>query len=291
MKAGIFSQGLLLFAIPAGSNIKKEPVRSEEIVSVIGLPQKVYAAFNPDTSFIPALSDSSAQATEVKTPEVQMPSFQMNPKAESYVKSYVKKNTSSLLEVKGRSKTFFTLMDTVFTKYQLPLELKYLAVIESRLKLKARSHAGAVGPWQLMPATARLLGLKITKKTDERTQSYKSTVAAAKYLKWLHREYGDWLLVIAAYNAGPGNVNAAIRKAGSRDFWKLQSFLPAETRGHVKRFIATHYFFEGVGSETTLTKAELAAYKKSMEAYLASRRDSAAKAPKASEVSVAALDR
>ncbi|HUQ97016.1 MAG TPA: lytic transglycosylase domain-containing protein, partial [Chitinophagaceae bacterium] len=116
------------------------------------------------------------------------------------------------------------------------------------------------GPWQLMPTTARELGLRVSKKTDERKQYYKSTTAAAKYLRDLYSEYGDWLLVIAAYNAGPGNVNKAIRKAGSRNFWKLQAFLPAETRGHVKRFIGTHYFFEDAGSETTLTKAEAKAH-------------------------------
>jgi membrane-bound lytic murein transglycosylase D len=100
--------------------------------------------------------------------------------------------------------------------------LKYLAVIESELKPTATSWVGAVGPWQLMPATARLLGLKVSHKVDERTNYQKSTHAAAIYLKDLYTEFGDWLLVIAAYNGGAGNVYSAIRKSGSRNFWKLR---------------------------------------------------------------------
>jgi membrane-bound lytic murein transglycosylase D len=108
-----------------------------------------------------------------------------------------------------------------------------------------------------MPETAKLLGLKVSTKYDERTNYRKSTKAAAIYLKDLHREFGDWLLVLAAYNCGPGPVHSAIKTSGSRNFWKLQNYLPAESRGHVKKFIATHYYFEGQGGVTTLTKAEL----------------------------------
>jgi membrane-bound lytic murein transglycosylase D len=141
-------------------------------------------------------------------------------------------------------------------------------VIESELNTKALSHVGARGAWQLMPGTARLLSLKITKKYDERTHFYKSTVAAAKYLRDLHSIFNDWLLVIASYNSGPGKVFDAIKKSGSRNFWKLQYFLPAETRGHVKRFIATHYYFEGKGSVTTLTREEVISYRKLMVAFV-----------------------
>jgi membrane-bound lytic murein transglycosylase D len=149
------------------------------------------------------------------------------------------------------------MIDGILVRYGLPKELKYLAVIESQLKPGAVSWAGAVGPWQLMPATARILGLKVNKKVDERVNYSKSTHAAAKYLKDLYNEFGDWLLVIAAYNGGPGNVYSAIRKSGSRNFWALQNYLPAESRNHVKKFIATHYIFEGQGGITTLTKKEM----------------------------------
>ncbi len=147
-------------------------------------------------------------------------------------------------------------MDAILVSYKLPKELKYLAVIESRLHTSAVSWAGAVGPWQLMPATARVLGLKVNRKVDERTNYIKSTHAAAKYLNDLYDQFGDWLLVIAAYNGGAGNVLKAIRKSGSRNFWDLQYYLPTESRNHVKKFIGTHYIFEGQGGLCTLTKKE-----------------------------------
>lgn len=159
--------------------------------------------------------------------------------------SYIKQNNESLRKIKKQSVSSFRMMDGVFTKFGLPKELKYLAVIESEMKATAVSPVGAAGPWQLMPETAQILGLKVTRKNDERTNYYKSTRAAAMYLRDLHNEFGDWLLVLAAYNGGPGPVYKAIRKSGSRDFWKLQAYLPLETRMHVKKFIATHYYFEG----------------------------------------------
>ncbi|MFT3825596.1 MAG: lytic transglycosylase domain-containing protein [Chitinophagaceae bacterium] len=180
----------------------------------------------------------------------------LNPKAISFVQDYMEKNTEDLLKIKERGRPYFNMMDGIFTKYGLPTELKYLAVIESELKSTAVSWAGAVGPWQLMPVTARELGLVVNRKMDERKNYTKSTTAAARYLKDLYEEFGDWLLVIAAYNGGPGNVYSAIRKSGSRNFWKLQNYLPAESRKHVKKFIGTHYIMEGQGSVTTLTKAE-----------------------------------
>src|SRR5258705_8263437 len=118
-----------------------------------------------------------------------------------------------------------------------------------------------------MPGTAKIFGLKITAKYDERQHVWKSSVAAARYLNELYAYFGDWLLVIAAYNSGPAPVLNAIKKSGSRNFWKLQYFLPKETRLHVKRFIATHYYFEGGGSLVTLGKAEAEKYLKQLEAF------------------------
>lgn len=184
-------------------------------------------------------------------------SEQLNPKAISFVEDYIGKNQGQMEDMKDWGKPYFDMMDNILTQHGLPKELKYLAVIESRLKSSARSWAGAVGPWQFMPATARNMGLKVSRGYDERTDYYKSTHAASKYLTNLYGIYGDWLLVIAAYNGGPGNVNVAIKKAGSKDFWKLQNYLPAESRNHVKKFIATHYIMEGQGGVTTLTRNEL----------------------------------
>ena len=183
--------------------------------------------------------------------------YDLNPRIESFVEDYSNKNASNLEKMKDWGRPYFNMMDEIFTKHGLPLELKYLSVIESKLKSNAVSWAGAVGPWQFMAATARGLGLKVNKYKDERRDYYKSTNAAARYLKQLYGMYGDWLLVIAAYNCGPGGVNNAIRKSGSKDFYKLQYNLPTETRNHVKKFIATHHIMEGDGGLTTLTKYEL----------------------------------
>jgi membrane-bound lytic murein transglycosylase D len=145
--------------------------------------------------------------------------------------------------------------------------MKYLAVIESRLRTSAHSRVGAAGMWQLMPQTARELGLKVSKGVDERRHFAKSTRAAANYIKALHTQFDDWLLVVAAYNCGAGNVLKAIKRGGSRDFWAIEKFLPDETRAHVKRYIGAHYYFHGGGSMATLTKRESATYLKALTEY------------------------
>jgi hypothetical protein len=221
----------------------------------ISFPFISYQRPQSETAFTDALAVYPA-------PAVVANKVQLNKNAVVFVRSYIKKNNEELVKIKGRSMSPFKTMDLVFKKYGLPVELKYLAVIESELKPTAVSRVGAVGPWQLMPATAKVLGLKISPANDERKQYGKSTKAAALYLRDLYREFDDWLLVMAAYNCGPGPVYAAIHKSGSHNFWKLQAYLPGESREHVKKFIATHYYFEGNGSVTTLTKAENITYNK-----------------------------
>lgn len=180
----------------------------------------------------------------------------LNPKALNFIQDYVKENWEELQLVRMTGGPSFNLIEGILSQYDLPRELKYLAVIESNLKSSAVSRVGAAGPWQLMPQTARDLGLKVNKNVDERRNYVKSTRAAALYLKDLYNQLGDWLLVIAAYNTGTAHVNHAIRLSGSRNFWDLQYFLPAESRIHVKKFIGTQYVFEGQGSVTTLTRDE-----------------------------------
>jgi membrane-bound lytic murein transglycosylase D len=184
------------------------------------------------------------------------PRIQLHHSMKTFVTDYMTKNGKMLGTLKQKNGHYFKTIEQVFTKQGLPAELKYLAVIESKLKTTAVSRVGATGMWQFMPATAKIYGLKITSRVDERKYSYKSTVAAARYMERLYELFDDWLLVIAAYNCGPGNVYKAIRLSGSRNFWKMQYFLPKETRMHVKKFIATHYYYEGQGSHVTLTKAE-----------------------------------
>jgi membrane-bound lytic murein transglycosylase D len=180
----------------------------------------------------------------------------LNPKALSFVQDYIKDNWDELQNVRSYGQPYFNLIENILTQYGLPRELKYLAVIESNLKSSAVSRVGAKGPWQLMPQTARELGLKVNHSVDERKNYTKSTRAAALYLRDLYKELGDWLLVIAAYNTGTVKVNQAMRRSGSRNFWDLQYYLPAESRNHVKKFIGTQYTFEGQGSVTTLTRQE-----------------------------------
>jgi Transglycosylase SLT domain len=216
-----------------------------------------------------SLTVNSVRAGNIpdKSSPYDKPQAKLNRRGMLYVKKYIRNRNDCLIRVKRRSEVPFYIIDSVFSRYHLPVELKYLAVIESELKPTATSHVGAKGPWQLMPATAHVLGLKVNRHCDERSNYYKSTIAAAKYLRDLYALFDDWLLVLAAYNGGPKPVYNAIQKSGSRNFWVLQGYLPAESREHVKKFIATHYYFEGRGGVTTLTRSENAAFKKAVDAF------------------------
>lgn len=182
---------------------------------------------------------------------------QINPNAQSYVQDYMKTHGSYLRKMKDWGQPYFNLIDNVLQQYGLPKELKYIAVIESNLSTDVTSNAGAGGPWQLMPGTATDFGLVVNGAIDERRDYYKSTDAAARILLSLYKQYHDWLLVMAAYNGGPGRVNSAMKKSGSADFWTLQDFLPEESRTYVKRFIATHYIMEG-GDNTNSFSTDIA---------------------------------
>ncbi len=182
--------------------------------------------------------------------------IEMHPKATSFVQSYIEKEGPGLRKMKTWAKPYFNLYDEILTANGIPVELKYLSVIESHLNSQVVSWAGAAGPWQIMPAEATRLGLKLL-PNDERMDYQKSTQAAATILRELYQKFGDWLLVVAAYNGGAGRLSKAIEKKKTKDFWALQYELPLETRNHVKKFIATHAIFEGV-SMTELDKAQSA---------------------------------
>ena len=220
----------------------------------------------PLTSNDPAYNDSILLSLSGKS-SLSVPQVPLHQSMGKFVQEYAEDNTELFEKIKVNKSAYLKTIDKVFTQYEIPLELKYLAIIESKLKTDARSGVGAVGVWQFMPGTAKTLGLKITAKYDERQHIWKSSVAAAKYLTDLYGYFEDWLLVIAAYNSGPGPVLNAIKKSGSRNFWKLQDFLPKETRLHVKRFIATHYYFEGGGSLVTLGKVETENYLKKLDEF------------------------
>lgn len=221
---------------------------------------------NPLTPNDPAYNDSILLSLTGKS-FLSIPEVPLHQSMGKFVQDYAKDYDELFENIKLNKSGYLNTIDKVFTQYQIPLELKYLAIIESKLKTNARSGVGAVGVWQFMPGTAKTLGLRITAKYDERQHIWKSTVAAAKYLTTLYGFFEDWLLVVAAYNSGPAPVLNAIKKSGSRSFWKLQNFLPKETRLHVKRFIATHYYFEGGGSLVTLGKIETEKYLKQLEEF------------------------
>ena len=166
-----------------------------------------------------------------------------NAKVRSYLVTYLEKHREHTERIIGRSELYFPLFEKYLEAYGLPTDLKYLAIIESGLEPAATSYVGAAGLWQFMRGTGIWLGLRITKYIDERRDPEKSTEAAVRYLRDLYSDFGSWELALSAYNAGPGRVNYAIRRAGSRDYWKLQRFLPRETRAYVPGFIAANYLF------------------------------------------------
>jgi membrane-bound lytic murein transglycosylase D len=142
----------------------------------------------------------------------------------------------------GLSNYYFPIFEEALERYQLPHELKYLPIIESALNARAFSRAGAAGLWQFMIGTGKLYGLEINSYIDERNDPIKSSDAAARYLRDLYAIYGDWHMVIAAYNCGPGNINKAVRRSGGRqNYWDIYYSLPRETRGYIPVFIAATY--------------------------------------------------
>ncbi len=209
------------------------------------------------------LHDSLATKTTVNNNVATIIPLQSN--VRKYVDQYLDKNAEILEHIKKRNGATLKTIEQILVKRGIPAGLMYLAIVESELKNSATSGVGAAGIWQLMPETARTLGLQVNGRTDQRRHTYKSSVAAADYLKALYKQFDDWLLVVAAYNCGAGNVYKAIKLSGSREFWKLQRFLPGETRNHVKHFIATHFYYQENGSVVTLTKKERIHYLASLD--------------------------
>jgi len=160
----------------------------------------------------------------------------------NHIHVYTIKQRKHFSAVLGLRNYYFPVIEDIFDSYGLPAELKYMAIIESALNNNAVSRAGATGMWQFMYSTGRMYGLTINSLIDERRDPVKATHAAAKYIKDLYEIYNDWILVIAAYNCGPGNVNKAIRRSGNRkDYWQIYYRLPRETRGYIPQYVAAAY--------------------------------------------------
>lgn len=159
-----------------------------------------------------------------------------------FIDRYMAHLRHSVSYMLGATNFYVPIFEEALEAYQVPLELKYLPVIESALNPRAVSRVGATGLWQFMLGTGKQYGLEVNSLVDERRDPVRSSYAAARYLRDLYRIFGDWNLVIAAYNCGPGNINKAIhRSGGEKDYWRLYPYLPAETRGYVPAFIAANY--------------------------------------------------
>lgn len=167
-----------------------------------------------------------------------------NANVQKYIDKYVKRGHRLAPKLLGLSHQYFPMFEEKLDAYGIPLELKYLSVIESALNPKAKSPAGAVGLWQFMYKTGLNMGLEITSYIDERMDPEKSTDAACRYLKLLYTTYNDWTLALAAYNAGPGRINGAMKRSGKSTYWEIYPYLPEETRNYVPGFIAMMYMFE-----------------------------------------------
>ena len=246
---------LVAFAQPGTG---KQPLSDDQFVNTVeqslamyyaeyakksgGNYDSIIAAFNYEDGQVVEFSDDvycqRLQELNKMTP------FQLecNEATLSTIRFFAAKRRGFARVVLGRSKLYFDMYEAKLAEYGLPLELKYLSVIESGLRPQVKSRAGALGLWQFMYGTGKMFGLKENSYIDERMDPVLATDAACRYLKQLYGIYGDWNLALAAYNAGPGNVNRAIRRSGNKTtYWEVRPFLPRETQGYVPNFIAATY--------------------------------------------------
>jgi len=204
----------------------------------------------------PELSTETLKA-RLKVLNTKTPfNVEYNPGLESVIKSYLKNRRESLQRLISLSAYYFPMFEQELDSHDIPLEIKYLAIVESALKPRAKSRVGATGLWQFMYNTGKMYGLDVSSYVDERSDPIKSTKAATKYLSKLYEIFGDWDLALAAYNSGPGNVTKAIRRSGGyQNYWNIRHNLPRETAGYLPAFLATMYIFE-YAEEHGFTKAK-----------------------------------
>lgn len=194
----------------------------------------------PDAPMLPPVVSDSLYIARLKRLHSVM-DLPFNSVVRAHIKVYTEQKRDKSQEILGLSEYYFPIFEEIFDQYGMPLEFKYLAVIESALNPRAVSRAGATGLWQFMYATGRLYGLNVTSTVDDRRDPLAATHAAARHLRDLYNIFNDWSLAMAAYNCGAGNVKKAMRRSGRNDFWSIYNFLPRETRGYVPAFIAAAY--------------------------------------------------
>lgn len=198
--------------------------------------------YNYPEGFVPTFPDSIyAERIENLRSQTTI-ELVFNNHVKSFIDVYAVKKRDHMCKILGLADIYFPMFEQALDKYDIPLEIKYLAVVESALNPRAGSHAGAKGLWQFMYATGKTYKLNVTSLVDDRMDPVKATEAACQHLLDLYNKYDDWFLALAAYNSGGGNVNKAIRRAGGlKNYWAIWPFLPKETRGYVPAFIAVNY--------------------------------------------------
>jgi membrane-bound lytic murein transglycosylase D len=198
--------------------------------------------YNFSLDSIPYYSDLIYEYRLAKLNSTSPIQYEYNNVVRKYIDLYSIKRRHEMSKILGLAELYFPIFEQMLSKYDLPLELKYLAIVESALNPTARSKSDAVGLWQFLLPTCELFDLNVTSYVDERCDVYKSTEAACRYLDYLYRIYGDWQLALASYNGGPGAVkNAIIRSGGKTNFWEIRPYLTAETQNYVPAFIAASY--------------------------------------------------
>lgn len=266
LRAALDSLCILIEELEAEAKIQEDLVK-DEIIETIGpaglrpeeytpeITDSLLAVWYNDRTFVNDFSGEEDMDSVVFTSNVpdsvliqrltkinSYITLPFNATVKNYMVLYSEKMVEKMGEILGLSSYYFPMFEEIFDKYDLPLELKYMAVIESALNATARSRAGARGMWQFMYSTAKIYGLKINSFVDERLDVAKACDAAARYLQDSYNIFGDWSLAISSYNCGSGNVNKAIRRSGgSRDFWSIYPYLPRETRGYVPAFVGAMY--------------------------------------------------
>lgn len=214
----------------------------KDYVSTDGRTDSIIKALGYEKGDVPVFSDSVYCARITEMNEMNPFHLDCTPEVLTTIKYFARKRRRFTKVALGRSKLYFDMYEEKLAANDMPIELKYLSVIESGLRPQVKSRVGATGLWQFMYRTGKKYGLNENSYYDERMDPEKATEAACKFLKRLHRSYNDWNMALAAYNAGPGNVNKAIRRSGGkRTYWEIRPYLPRETQGYVPNFIAMSY--------------------------------------------------